>query len=162
MASGMSGFPPSSTLGAKGNVPVLFLDVDGVLNQCGHHQEVLTEKAGLLARIVSETQCRIVVSSTWRLYEELRDRLTELLQVHAISISDWTPCIDRRTDSGIYIATERGEEIQRWLDENPGTTRFVILDDHADMAHLTAHLLQTESSTGLTEVLVEEAIRRLK
>jgi hypothetical protein len=161
MPSGMSDFPPL-TREARGNLPVLFLDVDGVLNQCGHHQEVLTEKASLLARIVLETQCRIVVSSTWRLYEELRDRLTELLRAHGLSISDWTPSIDRRTDTGIYLATERGEEIQLWLDENPDAPRFVILDDHADMAHLSAHLLQTESSTGLTDVLAEEAIRRLK
>jgi hypothetical protein len=140
---------------------VLFLDVDGVLNQCGHHQDVLTAKAAMVRRIVEQTGCTIVVSSTWRRYDDLLGLLKKLLRQAEVEIAGCTPCLDRRTAEGVYIATERGEEIQAWLDENPGVDRFVILDDAADMAHLVGHLVQTDSSVGLTEELADETIRRL-
>ena len=146
---------------AAGRV-VLFLDVDGVLNQCGHFQDVLTSKAQLLRRIVVETSCSIVVSSTWRRNADTRKLLVQLLMENDVSIHDWTPQLDKITDHGLHSIPERGHEIQAWLDSHPEVTRFVILDDAADMAHLMEHLVQTESFTGLTEALTREVIRRLK
>jgi hypothetical protein len=141
---------------------VLFLDVDGVLNQCGHFQDILTSKARLLRRIVVETGCFIVVSSTWRRSPDTRKLLVNLLQQSEVTVHDWTPQLDKITDSGMYFMPERGIEIQAWLDQHPEITRFVILDDASDMAHLVEHLVQTDSFTGLTEALANEVIRRLK
>src|SRR5688572_1358777 len=106
---------------------VLFLDVDGVLNQCGHFQDILTSKAQLLRRIVVETGCSIVVSSTWRRSLDTRKLLVSLLQQSDVTIYDWTPQLDKITDSGLYFMPERGIEIQAWLEANPAITRFVIL-----------------------------------
>ena len=53
--------------------PVLFLDIDGVLNsrECwdrlrGLRHKIDREKVALLNEVVAATDCRIVVSSTWR------------------------------------------------------------------------------------------------
>jgi hypothetical protein len=150
--------PPVTT---ESGPTVLFLDVDGVLNQCGHQQDVLTAKAALLKQIVTKTACSIVVSSTWRRREQMRQLLVKLLRQSDVAVSGWTPCLDMITDSGFYVTGERGHEIQAWLDVHPQVTRFVILDDCKDMAHLGAHLVQTESFVGLTEEIANEVIRRL-
>ncbi len=141
---------------------VLFLDVDGVLNKCGSFHDIHSDKTALLHRIVVETGCAIVVSSTWRRTARTRKLLMTLLQEGGVSIADWTPCLDRISDAGHLIIAERGHEIQSWLDEHPEVTRFVILDDSSDMAHLVEHLVQTETFTGLTEALTHEVIRHLK
>jgi hypothetical protein len=140
---------------------VLFLDVDGVLNKCGTFNDVHTDKATLLYRIVAETRCSIVVSSTWRRTAHSRKLLVSLLQQSGVTISDWTPCLDRISDSGYLVIAERGHEIQAWLDDHPEATRFVILDDAGDMAHLMEHLVRTDTFTGLTNELADEVIRRL-
>jgi HAD domain in Swiss Army Knife RNA repair proteins len=48
----------------------------------------------------------------------------------------------------------RGIAIQAWLDERyerfGDVSRFVILDDNADMAHLIPHLVQSTLDVGLT------------
>jgi hypothetical protein len=98
---------------------------------------------------------QVVVSSTWRLFPPLLESLEKLLRKSGVSIAGCTPSLEMSLH-------ERGDEIQAWLDGHPEVTRFVILDDHADMAHLGAHLVQTDSVTGLTKDLAEEAIRRLK
>lgn len=140
---------------------VLFLDVDGVLNRCGFPADVLTEKVLLLKRIVAGTGCAVVVSSTWRTSERMRELLVRLLGEHCISISDWTPCLDGVNDAGLFVRSERHHEIQAWLDRYPAVERFVILDDLGDMGHLQSWLVQTESSVGLTSATADEVIARL-
>lgn len=57
----------------------------------------------------------------------------------------------------------RGLEIDDWLSKNlyAGETRFVILDDESDMAHLIDHLVQTNMETGLTEAHADAATKML-
>lgn len=148
---------------------VLFLDVDGVLNRVGTRERsphgtygVEMEKVKLLRDIVAATNCKIVVSSTWRKYDDLMAYLREQLGGGASSqIVGETPVLDRRAESGLYVAKVRGDEIQAWLDENPEVTRFVIVDDDSDMAHLAPHLVKTNGREGLTAELAETVIRRL-
>ena len=40
---------------------------------------------------------------------------------------DGTP--DLRADPSVRRRHQRGLEIQRWMDVNPGTTRWVVIDD---------------------------------
>jgi hypothetical protein len=77
-------------------------------------------------------------------------------------IVDFTPSLERTTASGFKVPADRGVEIQAWLDDHPRVQRFVILDDLAGMAHLSGHLVQTESRTGLTQELADEVVRRMK
>ena len=58
------------------------------------------------------------------------------------------------------LGTERGFEIQEWLDENnqDQIEEFVILDDDADMCHFlgTKHFVQTDGKVGFDYRKMEE------
>lgn len=148
---------------------VLFLDVDGVLNQPGTPEKsphgtygVEPEKAERVRRIVRETGAHIVVCSTWRRY---RDMLHYLFQSLGPECKErWigvTPILDKRTESGLFTGVVRGDEIQDWLNRHPEVTRFAILDDDQDMKHLTPHLFRTHCCEGLTDEIAVAVIERL-
>jgi hypothetical protein len=140
--------------------PVLFLDVDGVLNQCAiTAQGLIREKVELLSQIVQRTGCVLVISSTWRLSEDHRKRLILMANCYKMTILDWTP--DLQTDQNKWDPPSRGEEIQAWLEKNPSDT-FVILDDERDMGDLLPFAVFTESNTGLTPEIAEEVIQKLQ
>lgn len=144
------------------SLSVLFLDVDGVLNRCGKSAQGLeTNKCEMLARIVSEANPVIVVSSTWRISDRGMERLNLLFRQIGARVGGITPYHTARTDGGLYIAKARGNEIQEWMDENGTPARFVILDDDSDMCHLRPHVIKTESFVGLTPEITQRVIDAL-
>jgi HAD domain in Swiss Army Knife RNA repair proteins len=157
-------------------VKVLFLDIDGVLNSSQFNKALIRNvgRKGLLIKefcplassnlleILSEVpDVKIVVSSSWRLHESL-EGLRAILWANAgvpeERVIGATPCLqwDDPEKHG------RGQEIQAWLDKHPEVTKFVILDDSSDMAHLKPHLVQTNWMHGLMLEEAEEVIRRLE
>jgi len=170
---------------------VLFLDVDGVLNseatfkenhlasqkakraadfdKIAHAREffhplghINTTLVGRLNRIVRETGCKIVISSSWRILygvETMRGFLTQRGFEFADSIID-------RTGSNSKDA--RGGEIQDWLDAHPEVKNYVILDDDAqdivgDYTTKTHpnNFVHTRWTTGLQDEHAEQAIKIL-
>lgn len=143
---------------------VIFLDVDGVLNNwdttvftAKGFQFVEDEKVALLKSIINATDAKVVLSSDWRYdrnssddsdFVELRDKLS----LFNISFFDFTPEI---------TWDDRGKEIQSWLDSHPDVTDFVIIDDRDDMQPNMDHLVQTVLKDGLTEELAAKAIKML-
>jgi len=85
---------------------------------------------------------KIVVSSTWRLGETV-ESLKKIL-FPAKLVADAVISVTPRLAWGI----ERGLEIQDWLDRHPEVTRFVIVDDDDDMAHLKHRLVLTDALHG--------------
>lgn len=132
---------------------VLFLDFDGVLNseqskifwhnikdQAAFEEQMKTSSGGILEMIAMEfcpialsnldellrrtPELKIVISSSWRAsrsVEELKDLFKSSLIRDAI--------IDK-TES---FSNTRGEEIQKWLNEHPKVTHYVIVDDDRNM-----------------------------
>lgn len=132
---------------------VIFLDFDGVLNslqsrvfwenlkdQAAFEEQMKTSSGGILEQIAMEfcpialsnldelirrtPNLKIVISSSWRAsrsVEELKELFVSKLIQGAI--------IDK-TESFSNI---RGEEIQKWLNEHPEVTNYVILDDDQSM-----------------------------
>lgn len=130
---------------------VLFLDVDGVLNRCGKSATRLeSDLMDNLVQIVDQTNCRIVVSSTWRWMPGPMAELRRALEDRGLSILSSTPVHQIRTPGGIYTSSVRGGEIQAWMDEHGSPARFCIVDDDGDMGHLKHALIQTNSFEGLT------------
>jgi hypothetical protein len=141
---------------------VLFLDVDGVLNRCGHSRQRLEEdKVARLGRIIEAVDPLIVVSSSWRISRRHMGLLTRTLEELGGRFGGITPVHQARLQGGIMRSAPRGEEIQAWIDHNDTPSRFVIVDDGSDMAHLMDHLVQTEWDVGLTDEHVERIIRLL-
>ena len=154
----------SKTYGQSPTTPcsVLFLDVDGVLNKCGFSTVALMpELLQALVRIVEATDCRIVISSTWRCFPKALAELTLALDDLGLVILGVTPDHSKLQPSGLYTTVERGHEIQAWMDANGTPERFVILDDNSDMAHLKDKLVQTNSFWGITEETERAAISAL-
>ena len=142
---------------------MLFLDVDGVLNRCGKSPMKLEpDLLANLVRIVEETDCRIVLSSTWRIMDRAMKELKFAFDDLGIILDGATPDLCHVMENGIYAAKERGHEIQAWMDDNFTPARFCILDDNTDMAHLLPKLIKTDSFEGLTDAITERVISSLK
>lgn len=142
---------------------VLFLDIDGVLNthkSIGRFGFDFIDNilVALVARIVRETDCKIVLSSTWRIEEKDRMLVTRELAEQGLTIHDCTPVITRGCwEEGGWV--RRHEEIQSWLNQNP-VDRFAILDDMDD-ACIEGSFFRTDENTGLTVQITEQVIQHL-
>ena len=131
---------------------ILFLDVDGVLNnretvKMGVHFPIDPYCAFLVGKLQMETGCEVVLSSSWRhhdaAYQEINDRVV--------------PLIGR---TGNCCTGIRGAEIYKWIVDNipyddrrdDSKFRYAILDDESDMLLWQAdHFYQTTFDTGITE-----------
>jgi hypothetical protein len=149
---------------------IIFLDVDGVLNRCQFAEQwpnarpcLEADLIFLLQKILTSTDARIVISSTWRKHSHLMKFLKTMLgpQFSELIIGA-TPVMEFRSGA-IWCAAARGQEIQQWFNSHPeyAVDQFIILDDMNDMQHLTARLLRTHWPVGLTPELADEAIRIL-
>ena len=172
---------------------VLFLDIDGVLNSenwfayriycvknnmvnilmnfvdtddrnIKHKLTMLDDRAiANLNRIVEETDCKVVLSSSWRSSIESENIFTQnLLKLKGFKYEfyDVTP---RLWFSDFSI--RRGEEIKFWLDkesEKHEIESFVILDDDSDMLpEQMSNFIHVDGQVGLTDRDVLTAIEIL-
>lgn len=172
---------------------VLFLDIDGVLNSenwfayriycvknnmvnilmnfvdtddrnIKHKLTMLDDRAiANLNRIIEETGCKVVLSSSWRSSIESENIFTQdLLKLKGFKYEfyDVTP---RLWFSD--FSTRRGEEIKFWLDkesEKHEIESFVILDDDSDMLpEQMNNFVHVDGQVGLTDRDVLTAIKIL-
>ena len=172
---------------------VLFLDIDGVLNSenwfayriycvknnmvnilmnfvdtddrnIKHKLTMLDDRAiANLNRIIEETGCKVVLSSSWRSSIESENIFTQnLLKLKGFKYEfyDVTP---RLWFSDFSI--RRGEEIKFWLDkesEKHEIESFVILDDDSDMLpEQMNNFIHVDGQVGLTDRDVLTAIEIL-
>ena len=131
---------------------ILFLDVDGVLNSrddCGL-DGLGDSHLHQLKRIVDKTGCQIVLTSSWRLANDLTEKLRRAFVRHGIPIKvDLTP----------DVSGDRAEEVQAWITEH-GPCVGVVIDDDCDGFEKTEiRCVQTSVDHGLTEDLATEVIR---
>lgn len=169
----------------------LFLDIDGVLNS---HQSFLLFRNIIkrdendydpskesvykwlskefcpisianLHNIVKETECQIVLSSTWRLGAELDEIKSWFEGIPLIqnAIIDKTPSL-RLTYQEKVLNTPRGMEIDAWLrSHNIDTyksTEFAILDDDCDMYpyEKSGNFFHVDGHIGLDYYTAEKVI----
>lgn len=139
---------------------VLFLDIDGVVNCKNTMQRhrgfigIDPYMAFLVGKIQLDTDCQIVLSSTWRLNEENRGEVRR----QVVDFIDCTPSLhgDNRYN-GL-----RGEEIKNWLDRNPQVTRYAILDDDSDMlAEQIPNFFKTTWDEGISKEIAEAVTNHL-
>ena len=123
---------------------VVFLDVDGVLNndstttRTKHGAEFIDDYLiERLKRLVDATDATVVLSSSWRygrncaLHSADFDELIEKLELHGVCIEDYTPEL-RINDKSV--------EIDDYLQEHPEIENFVILDDDPMKLHADHHV----------------------
>lgn len=162
---------------------VIFLDIDGVLNNRGHARRlndaghtgagfgrpweldvgnfsqanVGWDPANIeaLLHITLNVECpRIVISSTWRMNRRVTFFRECFREFGEVPlIIGMTPILNNAI---------RGDEVNEWLDRR-GTTHvdsWVCLDDDGDF-HPENNLIQTDLDVGLTMENAEEAINIL-
>lgn len=132
---------------------VLFLDIDGVVNCVSTRQRhrgfigIDPLLAFIVGKIQLDTDCHVVLSSAWRLHPDGREEVRK----QVCDVIDVTPDLP----NGI-----RGLEIQAWLTEHPGVTRYAILDDNDDFLP-DQKLFQTTWQTGITEEIATQVTEYL-
>ena len=156
---------------------VIFLDFDGVLNHVKSKSRVTFEdgiyvgldkdKLRNLAKIVQETDAKIVLTTTWRDHYEVgaykqNDRVGKYVN-------------NKFRDLGLKIYDkvregkrfDRGKDVKAWLDEHPDVTEYVAIDDE-DIGYMIEwdtfknHFVKTLwNGNGLTENCANAAIRIL-
>lgn len=131
---------------------ILFLDVDGVLNNgatcfSGGHWPIDPNCVRILHRIIEATGCQIVLSSSWRHTSQGRAKVRKAVKYIDI------------TDGGTGV---RGKQIRSWLQANPEVTKYAILDDDKDMLEeQLPSFFQTSFQKGLTEEIANQVIYHL-
>ncbi len=146
------------------DLPVLFLDVDGVLNDAWTRPDPNLGFTGMspalvrrLNQVYERSPFAIVLSSTWRLLYD-REFMLEYLQRQGlrddIELIGYTPAIDMAA---------RWKEIEDWLTSNPAR-RFAIVDDdcRAGRGRLAQFFVETNPSVGITAEVVARLVALLE
>lgn len=108
---------------------IVFLDIDGVIAHIGGKKEFnfLCEQSIFVLNLLLIHDVKVVISSSWRkLFSIDEIKLMFTKNGFAGTIIGVTP-VCYGPNGGSYI--DRSIEIQKWLDNNPDVTEFVILDD---------------------------------
>lgn len=152
---------------------ILFLDVDGVLNnratmpgddgvrtcelrpvnnpQVRFTGVVETAKVSALARAVEACGAQIVVSSSWRQGFETGAAFAGAIGLVA-PLASAPDLVHRDWRTEWKPSSWRMHEIGWWLDDHRKVKRFAILDDHDICAHapkLEERFVRTDKETGL-------------
>lgn len=151
---------------------VIFLDVDGVLNDNFNTKElsplgytgIKSTLVKKLAEIVEATNAEIVLTSDWKNEWEKNAEecspdalyLNEKLEEASLFI------MDKTTDKSVGLGySGRGMGIHRYLNSHPDIEHWVVIDDNCfsdfDEEILT-HFVHTDAYDGLTDNDVKKAI----
>ena len=139
---------------------VIFLDIDGVL--CVHAADgnwgaedddrLSADCCRRLKEIMDATGCKLVLSSSWRLFADMLKSLFEQLRLFGIAKEDFL--------GGTPLLEERGEEILAYLKRHREIRKFVALDDEPFdcLKFPREKLILTEHAFGITDAVKEKCI----
>ena len=166
--------PPPTAPTPLRSPPIIFLDIDGVLNSQASRraggdaleqgelptfesQLPTADMLALLAEIARSSPLRIVLSSTWRCKPDTRAAVVESLRTVGLELSGDTPELEA------LCRGDRVDEILACLSvERPP---WVVLDDMDLLAMNTkladANFVRTDDAVGLTRAKADEAIAKL-
>lgn len=141
--------------------PVLFLDVDGVLNTVGNFGSLMSNQTWFITEIHNETSCDVVIESMWRENEKQLKRLLRcLLATIPRRYISLTPFLDEIFNS---IPERKSAEISQWLIQNRpwGFGNFIILDDEPIPRYEEKQIL-VQPVVGLIRSVSEQTILKLQ
>lgn len=143
---------------------VVFLDYDGVVNtpmwdSDGKHCRFNTaddnkvnnfQAVQWVSHFCQECGYDIVVTSTWRSFNNYKECLVNGGLRDGVKILGRTPYVP---------CGERGDEIQKYLDENPEVENFLIFDDDSDMGNFIDRLIKVDSTIGFSMYNYGDAVK---
>lgn len=145
---------------------IIFLDFDGVISTHEKGMNLDQEKIALVEDIIKATDAKIVVSSSWRVGTRNADEFVEkLFNFHRSrdKVTSGSLFVDSIYDVTDTMGNDRGEEVQRWVDEHiDQIEQYVILDDENDyLDEQLFNFVQTDEYEGLTSREVKLCIKML-
>ncbi len=141
---------------------ILFLDIDGVLNNAksellprleDNYPQFDSVCLSNLHHIVEQTGCHIVISSSWRKrdLEWLRTAFSIRGFKYPERIVGETMRGYQFVEEGCHLPICRGTEIKAWIDKFTPNIRYCILDDANDMLlSQKGRFVRTKEVPGLT------------
>ncbi len=152
---------------------ILFLDIDGVLNNQTHFQNKQIDTSrfdktnvSALNKIVEETNAKVVISSTWRVLYSLEE-LKEIFKEEGVK-ADIMGYTESLHNVETFEMASRGFEISEWIRKNQnsfknGIENYAIIDDEDDfLDSQKEHFFPTDGTIGLTENNASKIIEFLK
>ncbi len=147
---------------------VIFLDLDGVVNDADPHGLLIKEEyVEELKKLIAATNAKVVVTSRQRdnaLIKNSSDLegsycynhyIKPLLEM-GVEVYGYTPRIKCEKEE-----KERELEIEKYLEAHPEIEEYVIIEDDYVMERLYDHQVFIEYSDGFTSEYLEPAIRIL-
>ena len=144
------------------NKPIVFLDIDGVLNSYSWwarrttmdfpYREFDPACLSRLSDLVEHVDAEIVISSSWRKPDTPEESKGELMTLFADVCRYWAisdNVSQRIADVTPKLDADRGIEIRHYLSEQPTAREYLILDDQDDFFP-NQPLVQTDSRIGLS------------
>lgn len=160
---------------------VIFLDIDGVLNSNfwndSHQKEISDgklidiEKIRLLAKLVKNTNAKIILHSGWKFWFDSNlqptrkesENLSRLLQQEGLIIGGMTP--DFSTEEirkSKKFSLVKASEILVWLTKHKEIDNWLVIDDlDLHNPEIESHQIKTDSSIGLTIEDIQKAEKLL-
>lgn len=153
---------------------ICFLDIDNVITISKSNNCLCPIKISLLEEIVYSTNCKIVISSSWRRHT-LEDTLKYItnpnnkcvgnnpftIPEHIVGITSRMYAF-KHGEKNKHYRISRGEEIERYMEEHQEITNYVILDDAYDMLLCQKdNFVHVDDNYGLSKKDVENAIEIL-
>lgn len=176
---------PPSALAIEPGTPLIFLDIDGVLNRTKHssHARVDDDLMTNLTRLIVATGGRIVWSTFWRGFRAYLDYILFRYGLEpSVGVTPGELATAGRSAADEAPYAGRAEEIAFFLDENLSTEAhgkcpFVVIDDREVVIgrlqpgfdalsavkqrlelRLAPCFVRTDSAEGLTAAKVDAAI----
>ena len=164
------------------NRPIIFLDLDGVLNHeeyyvsysersmsnLWHERYFCPKTVERLNKITDKTNARIVFSSSHRFHFDTFEELKAGFKLAGITgeligITPKLKFVDNK------YSVPRGCEIKAWIENNKGILgdkvskfKYAILDDDTDMLYWQRNsFFCTKGKYGLTDKIAEKVIKHL-
>lgn len=137
---------------------IIFLDLDGVLNNWYHPDLIDPKNVLVLKKIIKLTNAKIVLTTSNKYPFQRKkiknikgsylEKYIKILQNNGLSIYDLTP----------YVEENRSLEIKAYLKSNPNITDFVIIDDELVSPELLKYQVFLDWNTGLLEKHIKPII----
>ena len=147
---------------------VLFLDIDGVMNNarfndywCRMFNRGVSDCIDPMCvrelnRIIDATGCKVVISSSWRLWISSVDTFNIVLGTHGFvgEVVGLTPCRNVTAPGD----THRAREIRQYILDHPEVNYYVVLDDDTEPVE---NFIKVDNGVGLSPKDADKAIRML-
>lgn len=160
---------------------VIFLDFDGVINNCGFKDDYVfcsvIDRTGLkryvpfsaqnieplkgLITFVLKQEIKIVLSTSWRQIIHYKDFDSAIKEFFGFTDADSPIVINETPLKHGFFESLRGIEINDYLELHKEVTDYVIIDDNYDfLKNQNSHVILTDADKGFTNENLAEVKKK--